>query len=355
MSAQPMEKDCSGALLAEVRSAIEARQPVKIRGGDTKAFLGRPTIGTEIDTRCHRGIVSYDPTELVVTVRAGTRLQELEQVLDASGQMLPPESPVFDSRATVGGMVASGLSGPRRPYSGSVRDFVLGCRVITGTGKHLKFGGEVMKNVAGYDVSRLMAGSFGSLGLVTEVSLKVLPKPRSMTSAAIQATTGSALRKLASWRAEGVPISAACHVDDVLYLRMEGGMGSVKAARELVGGEEVNPDFWHELREFKLPFFRDSRPLWRLSLPAAAPHVDLPGYALTDWGGCQRWLKSDAAPSSIRELARRFGGHATCFTPGVTDDPFQSLPAPLLRLHQRLKEQLDPVGIFNPGRMYPQF
>ncbi|ALL68328.1 Glycolate oxidase, FAD-binding subunit GlcE [Paraburkholderia caribensis MBA4] len=344
--------DNSAALLDEVRAAIETDQALRIRGGDSKAFLGRSTDGKSIDTRSHRGIVTYDPTELVVTVRAGTPVAELEATLDTAGQMLPSEAPVFAGNATVGGMVASGLSGPRRPWGGSVRDFVLGCRIITGTGKHLRFGGEVMKNVAGYDISRLTAGSFGALGLITEVSLKVLPKPRASLSLAQSMTSETAISKISKWRSEGVPVTGACHVQDTLYVRIEGGEGSVKAARELVGGEETPYDFWTALREFQLPFFSDRRPLWRLSLPASAPHINLPGTAVIDWGGSQRWLKSDESEGIIREIAHRHGGHGACYTPGVSDQPFHPLPVPLLKLHQRLKKELDPSAIFNPGRMY---
>lgn len=345
--------DDSAALIEQVSTAISEQRPVRIRGGNTKRFLGRRTDGVELDTRRHRGIVSYDPTELVVTARVGTSVAELEAVLDAAGQMLSSEAPTFGGAATVGGMVASGLSGPRRPYSGSVRDFVLGCRLITGRGKHLRFGGEVMKNVAGYDVSRLVAGSFGILGVITEVSLKVLPKPRATLYLAQTITAHDAIVKLSRWRSEGVPIAGACHVADTLHLRIEGGEGSVRAARELVGGDAANEVFWRELREFQLPFFADGRPLWRLSLPAAAPHVELPGTVMADWGGAQRWLKSGAPSQVVQEIARRYGGHATCFTPDLTDEPFHPLASPLMDLHAQLKRQLDPHSIFNPGRMYP--
>jgi glycolate oxidase FAD binding subunit len=269
--------------------------------------------------------------------------------------MLPCEPPTFGGTATVGGMIASALAGPRRPWSGSVRDFVLGCRVITGHGKHLRFGGEVMKNVAGYDISRLLAGSFGCLGLITEVSLKVLPKPRATLDMTLEMPATHALRQLADWRRAGLPVAGACHADGLLHLRIEGGAGTVRTAREKIGGIESDGGFWPALREHRLPFFDDPRPLWRLSLPATAPLVELPGAALLDWGGAQRWLKSDASTTSLRELAQRYGGHATCFTPAATQEPFHPLPAALLRYHQQLKQQLDPHGIFNPGRMYAEF
>lgn len=344
--------DRSAALVEQINEAILARTPLSIRGGNTKAFLGRPVDARTIDTRGHRGIVSYDPTELVLTARAGTPLADLEAALDEAGQMLPCEPPTFDGQATVGGMTASALAGPRRPWAGSVRDFVLGCRVVTGHGKHLRFGGEVMKNVAGYDVSRLLAGSFGCLGLITEVSFKVLPKPRASLDTALALPAGAALGKLAEWRRNGMPVAGACHADGVLHLRLEGGEGSVREARALLGGETADGTFWAALRALRLPFFADPLPLWRLSVPATAPLVELPGATLLDWGGMQRWLKTDAPASAVREIAARLGGHATCFTPGATDEPFQPLPAALLRLHEQLKARLDPHKIFNPGRMF---
>jgi glycolate oxidase FAD binding subunit len=345
--------DNSAAWLAEVEAARAAGTPLRIRGGDSKAFLGRAVDAPRtIDTRGHRGIVHYDPTELVVTARAGTPLADVEAVLDAAGQMLPFEAPLFGGAATIGGMFASGLSGARRPWAGAVRDFVLGCRVITSQGQHLRFGGEVMKNVAGYDVSRLMAGSHGCLGLVTEVSLKVLPKPRASAYLALELAPADARERLTGWRRAGLPVTGACYLDGVLQLRLEGGVGSVRGARETIGGANADEAFWTQLRAFALPFFADARPLWRLSLPVAAPFAALPGDTLFDWGGAQRWLKTDADEQAIRRIARELGGHATAFTPGVTDTPFQPLPDALMQLHRRLKAQLDPLGIFNPGRLY---
>jgi glycolate oxidase FAD binding subunit len=344
--------DQSAALIEQVQAAIDARTPLRIRGADTKATLGRPVEGRELDTRAHCGIVSYDPTELVVTARAGTTLGELEAVLDEAGQMLPCEPPSFGGRATVGGMVAAGLSGPRRPWSGAVRDFVLGCRVVTGHGKHLRFGGEVMKNVAGYDVSRLLAGSFGCLGLLTEVSLKVLPKPRAALDVALEMPAQDMLGKLRQWRDAGLPITGACHADGVLHLRLEGGEGSIRAAAETLGGQRGDGSFWLALREATLPFFAGPGALWRIAAAVGTPLVALPGETLLDWGGAQRWLKTDASAETVREIAARLGGHATCLTPGAAADPFHPLADGVLRIHRQLKAQLDPRGIFNPGRLY---
>jgi glycolate oxidase FAD binding subunit len=344
--------DAGAFLQQQVEHALHSRIPLRIQGGNSKAHLGRKVSGLLLDTRSHRGIVTYDPTELVITARAGTPLAELDAALESAGQMLPCEPPHSESGATLGGMVAAGLSGPRRPWSGSVRDYVLGTRVITGHAKHLRFGGEVMKNVAGYDLSRLMAGSFGTLGLLTEVSLKVLPKPRHTVSIALEMSAEHALQRLAEWGQQPVPISAASHDGKRLYLRLEGGEGSVTAAHERLGGELIDANFWCELNAHRLAFFSDTRPLWRLSLPTNTGLLNLPGDQLIDWGGAQRWLKSSAEVKTIRAIATQAGGHASNYE--NSEQPFQPLGAGLLRYQRHLKAQLDPLGIFNPGRMYAE-
>ncbi len=355
-----ISEDDSDRLVEEVARAYISRTALNIRGGATKHFLGRK-VGAgaiNLDTRSHNGIVRYEPTELVITARAGTPVSELTTALNAAGQMLPCEPPEYDGNATVGGAVASGISGPRRPWAGSVRDFVLGCRLITGEAKHLRFGGEVMKNVAGFDMSRLAVGSYGCLGVVTEVSLKVLPKPRACKSLALEMDLSEAMTELSAWRQSALPISAACYLDHRLYVRLEGGEGSVASAMERIGGEELDVRFWKALREHELPFFKDERPLWRLSLPNATPQFNLPGDALLDWGGAQRWLKSTASAGDIQTLAKAAGGHATRYgsVPALagecSEGEFMPLAAPLERLHRALKQKLDPRGIFNPGRIY---
>lgn len=353
-------QDQSEILLGRVQDAIDRRTPLTIRGGGSKAFLGRVPGGdaTVLDVSGHHGIVSYDPTELIMTARAGTPLSQLHATLDKGGQMLAFEPPSFGDGATVGGMVAAGLSGPRRPWVGSVRDFVLGVRMVSGLGTLLRFGGEVMKNVAGYDVSRLLVGSYGCLGVITEVSFKVLPKPRCSVSVRQNISLDRALEQLREWGQQPLPITAASHDGESLYLRFEGNEGSVKAARELIGGEETDALWWQDLREHRLPFFdarNDSRPLWRLSVPSWAPPVDLPGNQLVDWGGAQRWLRSDAPEEVIRTAVEAVGGHASSFTSGHTDSPFHPLAPAVLRLHCSLKSKLDPHGLFNPGRMYREF
>ncbi|CEA04989.1 glycolate oxidase FAD binding subunit [Pseudomonas saudimassiliensis] len=352
---RPGERPASASeqqLLQQVLDALQSNTPLAIQGANSKAFLGRPVAGEVLDTRQHSGIVNYDPTELVVTVRSGTPLVELFAALDEQGQTLTCEPPTFGGQATVGGMVAAGLSGPRRPWSGAVRDLVLGTRVITGQGKLLRFGGEVMKNVAGYDLSRLMAASFGQLGVITEVSMKVLPKPVSSHHLRLELPVDKALLKLAEWGQQPIPITAASYLDGHLHLRLEGGIGSVRSAADRIGGEELDAGFWAQLNEQQLAFFQDPRPLWRLSLPPLTPALELPGDTLLDWAGAQRWLKSAAAAEEIQALASRHGGHATCYTAGVTENPFQPLAPLLQRYHRQLKKQLDPQGLFNPGRLY---
>jgi len=353
MAPDDTDRDASQQLLEQVNTALANATPLRIQGGNSKAFLGRDVMGEVLDTRSHRGIVSYDPSELVITARAGTPLRALCAALDAAGQMLPCEPPTFGD-ATVGGMVAAGLSGPRRPWAGSVRDFVLGTRVITGLGKHLRFGGEVMKNVAGYDLSRLLTGSFGCLGLLTEVSLKVLPKPRLCSSIALEVNSTQALARLTEWGRQPLPISAASHDGHLLRLRLEGGEGSVAAAHDRLGGEVIDPAYWQDLNEQRLDFFNDGQALWRLSLPQKTGVLVLPGEQLIDWGGAQRWLKSTADGATIQALAAAAGGHATCYSHGLEDSPFQPLPPTLLRYQRQLKAQLDPHGLFNPGRMYAE-
>ncbi|MFR0675225.1 glycolate oxidase subunit GlcE [Enterobacterales bacterium AW_CKDN230030176-1A_HGKHYDSX7] len=346
------DRDASAALLAQVEQALAEGTPLQIQGSGSKAMLGEAVWGQVLDTRVHRGIVSYDPTELVLTARAGTPLAEVEAVLAAAGQRLPFEPPHLGDGATVGGMVAAGLSGPRRPWAGSVRDHVLGTRMISGHGTLLRFGGEVMKNVAGYDLSRLLTGSFGCLGVLTEVSLKVLPTPRACRSLTLPLRRAEALAQLAAWGQQPLPISAACHDGEALHLRLEGGEGSVASAADRLGGEPLEDGYWADLREQRLAFFASPTTLWRLALPSDSGELDLPGQHLLDWGGGQRWLTSDASAEDIRQTVARLGGHATRYRQGPAG--FHPLPEPLLRYHLSLKRQLDPKGIFNPGRLYAE-
>jgi glycolate oxidase FAD binding subunit len=344
--------DGTASLQQQVRAAVESKTSLAVHGGDTKKFLGRRIEAEPLDMREHSGIVHYDPAELVLTARCGTALKDVEAALEERGQILACEPPHFGDDATFGGMVAAGLSGPRRPWSGAVRDFVLGCRVIDGRARVLRFGGEVIKNVAGYDVSRLLTGSFGCLALLTEVSMKVLPRAQECRTLRIDMDAAEALRRLALWSREPLPITAACHDGQALCVRLEGGHGSVRAGAARLGGEHIDNSFWSALREHQLPFFQGSRPLWRLSLPPATKPLGLAGDVLIDWAGAQHWLLTDEPAATIREAAVRARGSAICYRGHGT--PFHPLTEPLLALHRRLKSNFDPLGLFNPGRLYAE-
>jgi glycolate oxidase FAD binding subunit len=348
-------RDLTDQLRQRVTAAMDTASPLAITGSGSKSFLGNRCDGEPLQVSGHSGIVHYDPTELVVTARSGTRLADLEDILAAQGQMLACESPRFGPDATIGGTLGCNLSGPRRPYAGALRDFVLGTRIINGRGEVLRFGGEVMKNVAGYDLSRLMAGAMGTLGVVLEVSLKVLPRPETVVTLLQDSTGEEALARFHQWSRRPWPISAAAHLEGRLYLRLEGTVGGVAAARAAIGGEEdpAGDAFWHALREQQLTFFAGPLPLWRLSLPSNARPEPL-GETLLEWGGAQRWLRSDASPERVQGAAAAAGGHATLYR-GLPEiqGRFQPLPEAVARLHRSLKQALDPQGLFNPGRLYP--
>ena len=339
-------------LLDRVRQAVASRTPLCIRGGGSKAFYGRRCQGQPLDLAAHRGIVSYEPSELVITARAGTPLAEVEALLAAHGQMLPFEPPHFSPTATLGGMVAAGLSGPRRPWGGAVRDAVLGVKLINGRGEALRFGGQVMKNVAGYDLSRLMVGALGTLGVLLEVSIKVLPRPAEERTLVFELDAVAAATRQVEWGRRPLPLSATLAHAGRLHLRLSGSRQGVQAAREALGGEETDNAIWAAVRDQTLRFFRTAAPFWRISLPPAAPA--LAGVGLTEWGGALRWLASDAAAESIRRQAAALGGHATLFRGhDGSAEVFQALAPAMLALQQRVKQALDPDALFNPGRLYP--
>ena len=352
-----------------VRAASAAGTPLRIRGGGSKDFYGPALVGDILDTTALNGIVSYEPSELVVTALAGTPLAELEAQLAAQGQCLPFEPPHFSPGATVGGMVAAGLSGPARASVGAVRDFVLGVKLINGKGEHLTFGGQVMKNVAGYDVSRLMVGAMGTLGLLTEVSLKVLPIAPLEATLKFEMTQAEALNKLNSWGGQPLPLNASCWLEDAgvgtLYLRLRGAVAAVESACAKLGGERLNQAQatadWQLCRNLQLPWFKartDTQDLWRLSVPQTAPVLDLPDSPFIEWHGGQRWVRADAAQGKrLRDLATSVGGHATLFVAASADKSkaiavFDALKPPLDRIHGELKREFDPAGIFNANRMY---
>lgn len=342
-------------LAERIRQAAAERSPLAIHGGRSKAFYGRSVPGAPLDLTAHAGIVAYEPTELTLTARAGTPLTEIETLLAEHGQMLPFEPPHFGPSATLGGMLAAGLSGPRRPWAGAVRDALLGVKLINGRGEVLTFGGQVMKNVAGYDVSRLMAGSLGTLAVILEATVKVLPRPAVERTLTWPVDATEAARRLIVWGRRPLPLSASLHHAGRLWVRLSGSHEGVAAARAVIGGEATDPTVWIQVREQTLPFFQSDAPLWRVSLPAAAPPLELLGEELIEWGGALRWLRTSASAESVRRRAATLGGHATLFRGHDGEGQvFQPLPPALLDLHRRLKAAFDPHGIFNPGRLYPE-
>lgn len=347
--------DFVGQCSETIREAAAARRALCIRGGGTKDFYGGAARGDPLATSACRGIVEYEPPELVLTARCGTPLFEVEAALRARGQMLAFEPPHFGPSATLGGCIAAGLSGPRRAHAGAARDFVLGVRMIDGRGNDLRFGGKVMKNVAGYDISRLMCGSLGTLGVILEVSLKVLPIPVAETTARREASPAEAIALMNEWAGKPLPVSATCHAGHALYVRLSGAAAAVRAAREKIGGEEVvdGTAFWRAVREHELDFFQDAQALWRLSVKSTTPPLNVPGPQLIEWGGALRWLRTDADAQSVRQAAAFGGGHATLFRGGNRAAAiFHPLAPALEQLHRRLKEKFDPAGILNPARLY---
>lgn len=380
--------DGSDTLVEQVRRAVANRTPLAIRGGGTKAWYGHRGDGEIVDPRPHAGIVDYEPSELVVVARAGTPLVEIEALLDANGQMLAFEPPHFvppaisggndavaraaaavatRRRATLGGCVASGLSGPRRASVGAVRDFVLGAKVIDGRARHVAFGGRVMKNVAGYDVSRALAGSLGTLGVLTEVALKVLPKPATTLTHGFAMDQATAIARLAEWAGQAVALGASTWMKGELLVRLEGSEAAVNASIKRIGGFELEADDaderWLAIREQTHAFFTPrtaETPLWRVSLPPTAPPLDAGALGFSDtiveWNGGVRWIWTAADAALVRDAAARLGGHATLWR--ASDESktrhgvFSPLAPAVMDIHRRLKATFDPDGLFNRGRMY---
>ena len=359
------DRDISVDLQQQVQSSLDLRSPLLIRGGNSKSFYGRTPVETSniLEVKNHTGIINYDPTELAVTVRAGTRLQDLELLLEKNQQILSFEPPHFNSDSTIGGVVAAGIAGPRRAYSGSIRDAILGVEMVNGDGKIVHFGGEVMKNVAGYDMSRLMVRSMGTLGVILNVSLRVMPKPEKEISLLLEATQEEGLAYCKQWRTQHLPLSATTWYRGKLYVRLSGSEITIEAAlkklSEYITVELLEDDvfFWQSIRNQQHAFFNKiSKPLWRLSLPINTPVIArFEGDLLLEGGGTQRWLSNNAPENIIRAVVGRHGGYATIFNgqkhlPEVP--PFPVLAPELHKLQKNLKRKLDPNNIFNPGRLY---
>ncbi len=351
-------------LIDQVAAARAHATPLDICGGGTKRFYGELPSGTPLEVTPLSGISSYEPTELVVTARAGTPLRDLEAALEERGQCLPFEPPRFAPGGTVGGMVAAGLSGPARASVGSVRDHVLGVTLLNGRAEMLTFGGQVTKNVAGYDVSRLIVGSLGILGVICDVSLKVLPTSVATQTLSFEWSECRALESLAEWAGQPLPINASAWHRGLLRVRLAGARAAVAAACERLGGERLEPSaadaWWASVRDQRAQFFslaeKDLGPgeaLWRLSVPAVTAALTLPGEQFIEWGGAQRWWRTTAETAVVRDAAVRVGGHATLMRGADrSQGVFTPLSAVLMRTHQALKQAFDPARIFNRGRLY---
>jgi glycolate oxidase FAD binding subunit len=339
-----------------IRKAATEQTLLRIRGSGSKDFYGLALIGDVLGTRALTGIVDYEPTELVMTARAGTPLREVEMALADKGQMLAFEPPHFGPEATLGGCIASGFSGPRRAAMGSARDFVLGVRIVNGLGEDLRFGGQVMKNVAGYDLSRLLTGSFGTLGLITEVSVKVLPLPQEERTLRFALDEETAIESMNKWAAKPLSLSATCHVGGVLYVRLSGAAAAVAASQKKLGGDIVEDAdaFWQSIREQTHPLFRGGPALWRFSINPTAARLGL-GRQLIEWSGGLRWIAADLDPSQAFAAAHKAGGHATLFRDGNKRHGIQQFSPGLLAVQKKLKRAFDPHGILGPGRIHADF
>ncbi|HLS21706.1 MAG TPA: glycolate oxidase subunit GlcE [Paenalcaligenes sp.] len=352
---------------AKVTEAQAQRTPLILQGAGSKEFYGHPPAGQVLDVSGYRGVVDYEPSELVITARGGTPVAEIEALLAEQGQFLAFEPPLYSPQSTLAGCVAAGLAGPRRAQAGGVRDFMLGVKIIDGQGRLLTFGGQVMKNVAGYDVSRLMAGSLGTLGIITELSIKVLPLPIQEQTLVLAMDQPTALQKLNEWAGQPLPISASLWVGGQLHLRLSGAPSALAVAHELIGGEQL-PDeqataLWTAVRHQQHSWFMQAQGvvaedpeavLWRLSLPSVAPMCLPDEPQLIEWGGALRWCVSSLPAADIRAAVAALGGTATAFRgQQVPAAVFHPLEPAVLTLQKRLKQKFDPAGIFNPGKIYP--
>ena len=366
-----MQNDISKVIQEQVSDAYNTASPLVIQANNTKAFYGHTIKGTPLIINQHRGIISYEPTELVITARAGTPLDEIKQALGDQNQQLAFEPPLFSISetesdiqatktrcATLGGTVACGFSGPARANKGSVRDFVLGCEIINGKAEPLKFGGQVMKNVAGYDVSRLMCGSLGTLGVILNVSLKVLPKPEKEISLCFSLTREDASNKLTQWNAKPYPITASCYYNGTLTLRLAGNAKAVQATKKILGGEELENSqiFWHSIKEQTHEFFNTEKVIWRLSVkPDAILNIDTDKSTgiLTEWHGALHWVKTNTPENILRHNIEQHGGHAILYKNGNnSQELFHPLTEPLFRIHRNIKKSFDPENILNRNKMY---
>ena len=348
--------DYRDEITSKLEDAFQQKQALQIKAGSTKQFYGRDIYAEELALTGHSGIIEYEPSELYITARSGTPLREIEQAIAEQQQILPCEPPYFGANATLGGTVACGLAGPRRVNAGSVRDCILGTEILNGKGELLRFGGKVMKNVAGYDVSRLMCGALGTLGVLMSVSLRLLPKPACEQTIVLTLDSNAAINKMNQWANTPMPISATFYDGHDLYIRLSSSLSAIEACKKVIGGESIdeNDIFWTNIKEQTHDFFISDKPLWRISVPPNTETLNISGENAIEWNGALRWHKSDADENTIRTEVERVGGHATLFKGNSTDKIFHPLSKPSMKLHKKLKQVLDPVGILNPGKMFAE-
>ena len=339
----------------QVRSAASRSEALCIVGGDSKRRLGREPVGKPVNVSELAGVVEYQPTELMITVQTGMRISHLREILAEKQQILASETPDYGGKATIGGALACNQSGPSRPWYGSIRDHVLGVRLINGKAEHLRFGGQVMKNVAGYDVSRLQAGAMGTFGILTEVSIRVLPEPEASLTVRQEMDADQAIRTMNTIGMKPTPLTGACWHEGTMYLRLSGPVSVIEASATALGGERVDNDaeFWSGLREQTLPFFERNEDLWRLSVRPTSPHVLPQDDWLIDWGAAQRWLSGRHDHDELEEIAAKSGGEVSRVRGGDrSSDVLPSLIGIKRELLIRVKQAFDPAGVFNPGRLY---
>jgi len=348
--------DCKDEIASKIQDAYQNKQALNIVAGGTKQFYGREIQAEPLAISKHSGVIEYEPSELYISAKSGTPLSEIEKTITSQHQILPCEPPQFGPMATLGGMVACGLAGPRRASSGNVRDCMLGTEILNGKGEYLRFGGRVMKNVAGYDISRLMCGALGTLGVVMSITLRLLPKPEDEQTIVLTLENQAAITKMNQWANTPMPISATFYDGSNLYIRLSGSSSAIQACKKDISEETIseNNKFWMSIKEQTHNFFDTNEPLWRISVPPNTDTLNLPGECVMEWNGALRWYKSDAEENMIRAEAQRVGGHANLFRGGVTDQIFHPLPNPSMKLHKKIKQVLDPAGILNPGKMFAE-
>ena len=342
-------------LCASIEQANTAQQTLQIQGGGSKSFYGNEISANTLDVSNNTGIVEYEPSELFITARNGTLLSEIEATLEANNQILPFEPPHFSPSATLGGAVACGLSGPRRPFASSLRDCILGVNIVNGKGEYLEFGGKVMKNVAGYDASRLMCGALGTLGVLTQVSIRVAPKPQAEITLALDINQNEALNKMNAWAQTQLPISATYFNNDILHVRIASLEKNIEKIHKQIGGEKISSseEFWKSVKNHQSEFFQTDQPLWRIIMPNNTPPLSINGESCIEWNGGLRWIITTEDAQHITNQCQAFKGYASLFKANSKpNDCLAEINPNLKKLHLNLKTAFDPNRILNPGRMY---